>query len=38
MDAIINFVYNQNEFQEYMEIVLHSRNKESVLKKLKNKI
>ena len=38
MDAIVNFVYNQSEYQEYMDIVLHSRNKESVLKKLKNKI
>ena len=38
MDAILNFIYNQDEFQEYMDIILHSRNKESVLKKLKNKI
>ena len=38
MDSILNFVYNKDDFKEYMEIILHSRNKESVLKKLKNKI
>ena len=38
MDSILNFIYNQAEFQEYMDIILHSRNKESVLRKLKNKI
>lgn len=35
MDAILNFIYNKEEFQEFMEIVLHSRSVESVYKKLK---
>ena len=38
MDSILNFVYNKDDYKQYMEIILHSRNKESVLKKLKNKI
>jgi hypothetical protein len=38
MDSILNFIYNKDDFKEYMEIILHSRNKESVLNKLKNKI
>ena len=38
MDSILNFVYNKDDYKEYMDIILHSRNKESVLKKLKNKI
>lgn len=38
MDSIVNFTYNLSDFEEYMDIVLHSRSKESVIKKLKNKI
>ena len=38
MDSILNFMYNHSEFQEYIDIVLHSRTKEAVLKKMKNKI
>jgi len=38
MDSILNFVYNQDDFKDYMDIILHSRTKESVIKKLKNKI
>ena len=38
MDAVLNFVNKQDEYQEYMDIILHSRNKESVLKKLKKKM
>ena len=34
MDAIVNFIYNKDEFQDYMDIVLHSRTIESVLSKL----
>ena len=30
MDAILNFVYNQDEYREYMDIILHSRNKRIV--------
>ena len=33
-----NFVNKQEEYSEYMDIILHSRNKESVIKKLKNKM
>ena len=38
MDAILNFTYNQSEYQDYMDIVLHSRGIPSVIKKLKKNI
>jgi hypothetical protein len=38
MDALLNFTYNKDDYSDYMEIVLHSRSKESVLKKIRNKI
>jgi len=38
MDAILNFHYKKDQYQEYMDIVLHSRNIESVIKKLKYKV
>ena len=38
MDAILNFTYNKSEYQEYMDIILHSRGIPSVIKKLKKKI
>ena len=34
MDAILNFHYHKDKYQFYMDIVLHSRTIESVLKKL----
>jgi hypothetical protein len=37
-DAILNFIYNKDEFKDYMDIVLHSRTIESVIKKLKKNI
>ncbi len=38
MDSILNFIYNKDDYKDFIEIILHSRNKESVLSKLKNKI
>jgi len=38
MDAIVNFIYNQSSYEDYMNIVLHSRGIESVVKKLKYKV
>ena len=35
MDSILQFIYNKEDFREFMDIVLHSRTIESVLKKLK---
>ena len=39
MNAILNFHYSKDDpiFKEYIEIVLHSYNIESVIKKLKLK-
>ena len=38
MDAILNVYYKKDQYQDYMNIVLHSRNIESVIKKLKYKV
>ena len=37
-DAVLNFIYNKDEFKDYIDIVLHSRTIESVIKKLKKNI
>jgi len=34
MDSVLNFTYNKDEFKDYIDIVLHSRTIESVVKKL----
>ena len=34
MNAILNFIYNKDDYKSYMDIVLHSRNIESVINKL----
>ena len=36
MDAVLNFHYKKDEYQEFMDIVLHSRTIQSVVKKLQN--
>jgi len=36
MDSILNFTYNKDDFKEYIDIVLHSRTIDSVIKKLGN--
>ena len=35
MDAIVNFTLCKDNFKDYMDIVLHSRKKETVIQKLK---
>ena len=38
MDAILNFHYKKEHYKPFMDIVLHSRTIDSVIKKMKNKI
>lgn len=37
-DAILNFIYDKDKYRDYMDIVLHSRSIDSVIKKLQKKI